>query len=139
MKLLYILEILFLTVETIKDIKTQTLDLWELLIFFAAGFIVRIFWIHEDVWNIFPAMSIGIIMLGISFLSGEAMGYGDGMVVLVTGVLCGMRITIVTVCIAFFIMCVLAVCLLIKNGFYYKAKVPFVPCILAGFLGGLFI
>lgn len=139
MKLIYILEILFLTIETIKDIKTQTLDLCELLIFLAAGFFLKIFWIHEGLSEIIPGMSVGIILLGISYLSEEALGYGDGMVVLVTGVLCGIKITLITVCIAFFAMSVLAICVIVKKGFHYKAKIPFVPCILAGFLGGILL
>lgn len=139
MKILYILEILFLIIETIKDIKTQTLDLRELLFFLAAGFLLRRFWFHDDLPGIVLGMSVGMILLGISFLSGEALGYGDGMVVLVTGVFCGIKITLVTICIAFLVMSVLAIGIFIKKGFYYKTKVPFVPCILAGFLGGMLL
>ncbi|MCM1467598.1 MAG: prepilin peptidase [Alistipes sp.] len=139
MKILYILEILFLIIETVKDIKTQTLELGELLFFLAAGFLLRLFWFHDDLGGIVLGMSVGMILLGISFLSGEALGYGDGMVVLVTGVFCGIKITLVTIGIAFLVMSVLAICVFIKKGFYYKTKVPFVPCILAGFLGGMLL
>lgn len=139
MKLIYFLEIIFLTIETIKDIKTQTVDLRELLFFLILGFIVRILGVQESVWRIVPGLFVGVIMLLISFLSGEAIGYGDGMVVLVTGVLCGIRLTLLTLLIAFFVMAVFAICLIIRKGFYYREKIPFVPCILVGFLGGLIL
>lgn len=139
MKLIYILEVLFLTIETIKDIKTQTVELRELLFFLTIGFVLRIFGFQENVWKIISGMSVGVLMLFISFLSGEALGYGDGMVVLVTGVLCGIRLTMITILIAFFVMAVLAIYLLIRRGFHFREKIPFVPCILVGFLGGLVV
>lgn len=139
MKLIYFLELLFLVIETVKDIKTQTVDLRELLFFLILGLVIKIFGAQESVWRIIPGMSIGVIMLVISFLSGEALGYGDGMVVLVTGALCGIRLTLLTILIALFVMAVFAICLLLRKGFYYKEKIPFVPCILVGFLGGLIV
>lgn len=139
MKLIYILEVLFLTIETIKDIKTQTVGVWELLIFLIIGFILKIFWFQESLCKVILSMLVGVIMLVISYLSREALGYGDGMVVLVTGVLCGIKLTLITICNAFFVMSVLAVYLFIRKGLFYKEKVPFVPCILVGFLGGLFL
>lgn len=139
MNLLFILEMIFLVLQTIKDVKTQKLDLWEMVIFLTAGLLLKIFWLREGVWEIIPGMSVGIIMLGISYLTEEAMGYGDGMVVLVTGVLCGIKTVLLTIYIAFFLMSILALWLLIKKGFSYKARIPFVPCILAGFLGGIIL
>lgn len=139
MKLLYLLELLFLIIETIEDMKTQKLDLDRLLFFLIVGLFLKIFWLHESIMEVILGMSVGMILLGISYLSEEELGYGDGMVILVTGVLCGMKMTIVTLSIAFLVMIVIAVCLLVWKGFYYKKRVPFVPCILAGFLGGILL
>lgn len=139
MKLLCVLELVFLAIEAIEDIKTQKLYLGRLMFFLLGALFLKILWLHESIAEVIPGMSVGIILLGISYLSEEALGYGDGMVILVTGVLCGMKMTIVTVSIAFLVMTIIAMFLIVWKGFFYKARVPFVPCILVGFLGGLLL
>ncbi len=139
MELMYILELLFLIIETREDIENRELALEKLIFFFLIGLLLKIFWLHGSITELLSGMSVGMVLLGISYLSDEALGYGDGMVVLITGVLCGIKMTIVIVSFAFLVMSIAAMFLLVKNGFFYKARVPFVPCILAGFLGGIFL
>lgn len=139
MELMYILELLFLIIETREDIENRELALEKLIFFLLIGLLLKIFWLHGNIAELLSGMSVGMVLLVVSYLSDEALGYGDGMVVLITGVLCGIKMTIVTVSFAFLFMSIAAMVLLVSNGFFYKERVPFVPCILAGFLGGIFL
>lgn len=139
MRLLLVIEVLFLAVETAEDIRNRNLELNRLLIFLILGLFLKIFWLHESIVDVISGMSVGLVFLLFSYISGEVIGYGDGMVILVTGVFCGIKRTVITVCIAFLFISVSAMFLFMRKGFFYKKEVPFVPCILAGFIGGMML
>jgi leader peptidase (prepilin peptidase)/N-methyltransferase len=86
--------------------------------------------------NILTAVSgtlVGICILGISMLSGEQLGKGDGLVIAALGVAVGFRGCLVVVCIASVIMSFIALCLLAFKKGNRKTRLPFIPAIFAGY------
>jgi leader peptidase (prepilin peptidase)/N-methyltransferase len=76
---------------------------------------------------------VGICILGISMLSGEQLGRGDGYVVAAIGLVVGFRGCLVVVCIASVIMSFIAVIMLVMKKGNKKTKLPFIPAIFAGY------
>ena len=129
--------ILFLIMESLEDIKEKMLDVRGLLIWAVTALTLKVMTgtgFYELIISLIP----GIIMLFIGFISREGIGYGDGVVVLICGIFCGVYKTLVGIMIAFMIVMTggLAVIALRKLS---HDSIPFVPVILIGFLGGLFI
>jgi leader peptidase (prepilin peptidase)/N-methyltransferase len=102
--------------------------------------------------NIMAAISgaaIGLCAIGISMLSGEQIGRGDGMVITAIGLVAGFRGCLVVVCIAAVVMSFIAILMLILKKGNRKTKLPFIPAVFAGYIfwvistcsliGGVFI
>ena len=137
--LLNLLVLCFLFWESYQDIKRQQLSLESIIIFLAAGMIIRLFVLKTGMLEIISGMALGLFCLIISKITGEAVGYGDGLVILVIGVCLGIQGAVITLCMSFVIMMVLAIFLLIEKGFGYNAALPFVPCIFVAYVGGLLL
>lgn len=137
--IIHILEIMFLTWESLEDLKCQKLSVYSLGLFMTLGFAVRIFYQKTSIREIIIGMTVGLIVILIAKLTGEAIGYGDGMVILITGIYSGMKMTVCTLFLAFLVMMAVAAVLIWRRGFHYNARLPFVPCILLGYIGGLVI
>ena len=73
-------------------------------------------------------------MIGISIISGEQIGRGDGMVIAALGILCGVRNTLGIVCFASLFMLVPALVLVICKKGNKKTKLPFLPALFLGYL-----
>ena len=85
---------------------------------------------------------IGLCMIGISQISGEQIGKGDGMVIVALGILCGVRDTLGIVCFASLFMLIPAFILLVSKRGNKKTRVPFLPALFLGYvinflLGGM--
>jgi leader peptidase (prepilin peptidase)/N-methyltransferase len=76
---------------------------------------------------------IGMCALGISLISGEQLGRGDGLVLVAVGLAVGFRGCLVVVSIASIIMCLVAIVLLALKKGNRKTKLPFIPAIFAGY------
>lgn len=137
--IVHILEIIFLTWESVEDLRCQRLSIYSLGCFMVLGLGVRIFYQKTGIGEIFISMTAGICMMLISRITKEAIGYGDGMVILITGIYAGMKVTLCTLVFAFIAMMFLSSVIIWRKGFHHDIRLPFVPCILLGYIGGLVI
>lgn len=129
--------ILFLIAESVEDIKRKMLDVRGLIMWAVAAFALKLMsgtGARELIISLIP----GMVILFIGFISREGIGYGDGVVILICGIFCGIQRTLVGMMIAFLIVMI--------SGLFALAlrkpaggSIPFVPLILIGFLGGLCI
>lgn len=76
---------------------------------------------------------VGICTLGISIISDEQIGKGDGLIIAALGLVLGFRGCLSVVCIASMIMCLVAVILLAFKKAGKKTKLPFIPALFAGY------
>jgi leader peptidase (prepilin peptidase)/N-methyltransferase len=129
----------FLSWESLQDIKRQQLSLKSIIIFFILGLILRFFVLKTGLAEIISGMLLGIFCLVLSRLTGEAIGYGDGLVILVVGEYLGIKGAVLLLFISFGIMMAAAILVMLKKGFRYNAPLPFVPCILAAYVGGMLL
>ena len=81
-------------------------------------------------------------MFGISMISEEQIGKGDGLVIAALGILCGVRNTLGIVCFGSLFMLPVALAVILLKKEKKKIRLPFLPALFLGyimtfFLGGM--
>lgn len=132
-----ILVLVFLLWESIEDIKSQKISLIFVLMFGVLALAVKIFMYEVSLAEMFNDVLIGMFCLCMARITGQAIGYGDGVVLIILGIFVGIRKTVITLFIAFGLMMIVAMVMLIRKGFRYNATMPFIPCIFLAYLGGV--
>lgn len=91
------------------------------LIYFAVGK-------HPDLYSAVICMLPGMVLLLLSLLTGEKIGYGDGAAVLALGFWTGGLFCMVAVCIGIMLSGIYSLCRIIRKN---KEPIPFIPFLLA--------
>ena len=130
-----IIVIAMLAIESISDIRTQTVSLIRLIAFSLLGITINYCKDYQSIWSVIGGLVVGVVLLGYSLLSKGAMGVGDGVVFLCLGIFLGLSGNLRLL---FFSLTVAAIAggvyaIVTKKGI--KAKIPFIPCILVAFIG----
>lgn len=131
--------IVFLVICTILDIKTRSLPVWFMIVGNIAAVVFRLF-----NWNQRPGlwlggMAIGLIFLLVSKWTKEGFGYGDSWMILILGISLGLWDILLLLGIALTCSGVLACVLLIKGGWSRKISFPFIPFLMLGYVGVLYL
>lgn len=133
--------LLILSIFAMQDVIKRRIHIIPVLIFFVGGALYQILLGDAAFAEIFGGILVGVILLGISRLTGEAIGYGDGLVFLVTGVFLGvwqnLNLLFTSLVIAFVYSSVQILLRKKKT----KDEIPFVPFIWIAdllHLGGLY-
>lgn len=113
-----------------KDIKLKKISVVPLLV---SGILAVIYVLAGKSMNMSMMYFIacllpGMLFLLLSWLTGEKVGYGDGMVLLVMGLWTNGFFCMIVTCLAVFLSSLYAVYLLLKRK---KELIPFVPFLLA--------
>lgn len=125
----------FLGIHTWEDIRKQEISVKILGIFGGIGVLYALFLREVGIMEFFGGFIPGILLLLLGKLSREAVGYGDGSIVLVLGLYLSFWKILGILVTASVLAGLWAVGLLV----FRKAgkAIPFVPFLLMGFLGGL--
>lgn len=103
------------------------------------GIICHIFLQEKSVWNLLFGMLIGCVLLLIGFLSGEKIGYGDGVVFAMTGVFLGFWENLLLFLFAAVLSGVAALILVITRKKGKEDQIAFVPFVFTGYVLMLFV
>ncbi|MBP3570123.1 MAG: prepilin peptidase [Lachnospiraceae bacterium] len=76
----------------------------------------------------------GLILIGLAFCTKESIGYGDGLVLGVLGLYCGIKKAVAVLGMALLLAAVLAMVLLVLKKAGRKTELPFLPCLCSGYL-----
>lgn len=115
------------------DIKTRKLPAGLILLFAAAGIFVNIFWpMPYRMWIGGFLLGGGILLLG--KLTGEQIGYGDGLILIVGAFFLTGKEMAVMFLTALFLCAVFAVFLFLAGRARRRMRLPFVPFLAAAFL-----
>lgn len=131
--------LIFLFVCSLVDIRWRALPVWLLSCGTISAIVYRVFQ-----WNDQPAVwmggaLIGCLFLGISKWTKEGLGYGDSWLIVTLGLYLGFWEILWLLCIAFFVAGFVALCYLVKRNYSRTAGIPFVPCLLIGYLGVMYL
>lgn len=131
-QIIYILMILvFLGVAAYFDIRYKRIPLWVQgmgVIFGCIGIIIQGQGLQ---WANLFALIPGIFLLVLSFVTGESIGYGDGISVLILGGLAGFNNCMWVLCISLIFISMAGIILLAIKRASRKTKLPYIPFLLA--------
>ena len=139
MKTVYIITTLLLMAAAIEDIKKK-----EISRVLLAGIGISCSWgcclmNNRNWWEIIGGFTIGLCVIGISIISAEQIGKGDGMVIAALGLLLGARNCFFMIGIASILMTMLSIVILTLKKAGRHTKIPFIPAIFGGYAAVLVI
>lgn len=79
-------------------------------------------------------VAVGLCAIGLSYVSGEQLGRGDGIVIAVVGLVLGGRKCLAAVSVASLMMCVAAILTLVLRKGDRHTRLPFLPALFAGYV-----
>ena len=132
--ILSLLLTVFLIICSYTDIKKKEIYFKVLLPFFLAGVIAAAVTGREAVLAAVLGAAAGIALLLLSFITKGAIGEGDGLVLVVTGVFLGISENMRLLTFALFLSALFSVGAMILKGWKRDRELPFVPFLLAAFL-----
>jgi leader peptidase (prepilin peptidase)/N-methyltransferase len=122
--------LLFLALCTYFDVRSKQIPVKLILVFgFIIGgiFLIGRYFNNDDIlWRILP----GIFLLLISFVTNQAMGYGDGLVILLIGLLLEININMTFIMMALLLSAVASLIILILKKGNRNTRLPFMPFLL---------
>lgn len=129
----------FLAAGTVSDIRKKSISAKYLILWGTVNLIylcVESLYLKNPevnlqiVWDIIP----GLVSLGLAFLTREQIGYGDGWVILLMGILIGVKRVLATVTAAFVLVFICSLILVVIRKAKKKTTLPFIPFLFAGYL-----
>lgn len=132
MKLIIVL--LFLLLCTYFDVREKRIPCY---LFFAFGIIGILFLLLLREKEVLPALQGVIVGIGVLFLARvtrEGIGYGDGIILLITGLYLGLRQNVLLFLLAILLSSAFALVFWVVKRVDRKTELPFVPFLAAAFL-----
>lgn len=132
----------WLTAVSVEDIRHKKVRLWYVLAVLLPGIVVAIRYSRSEAVSILGGAGIGVFLCILSKLTGQKIGTGDGLTVMVIGVYMRIRFTIVCLCMAFFLVSFAALGMYVMRKKQMKDRVAFIPflstayCVLLCVSGG---
>lgn len=85
------------------------------------------------IYDAVGGLSIGLCAIGVSVVSREQIGRGDGMVIAAIGLVLGVYSCIAVVCVASLLMCVVSIVVLALKKGTKQTRLPFLPAVFVGY------
>lgn len=117
----------YLLVLAVIDIKTRRLPTWVLGVGALAALAYQAVWGGRTIVIWGSGAAVGLLFLGIGKVTGEALGYGDGILIGILGIFLGVWDLLGLLVMAFFLSALYAAAMLAVCKFRKKSTFPFVP------------
>lgn len=131
----WFLVLLLLIPQAIFDIKNQSVYVWPNVV---ALFLIQTFCVEGGVAAHLIRLIPGILFIVFTFASKEAIGTGDGIVILALGTILGIENTFKAIFYATVLASVFSLVLICLRKVNKKTRLPFVPFLLLGtVIGGI--
>ncbi|MDU6266067.1 MAG: prepilin peptidase [Anaerocolumna aminovalerica] len=137
----YTILFLWLLLCSIQDIKKKKINIYLILAGLAGFFVLLISMTWNGEFNFLfclGGMSLGLILLCLSFITKGQIGTGDGLIVCITGLCLGFSRNAMLLAVSLLASAIFSIVLLTFKLAGRKKTIPFVPFLLIGYLGVLF-
>lgn len=128
---------IFLLICSVSDLRTKQVSVPIITIFAAAGIIFQLICGSLDFWQWMTGCLMGIGIVGIGWITREAIGYGDGLSAAVLGIWLGIFTAIEILFLGLLLSAGVSAVLITVKKAGRKYRIPFLPFILLGW--GLWI
>lgn len=123
----------FLAISSITDIREKVIYLRVLIPFALIGILIAASSGREAVISGAAGVIIGLLMLLLSFATKGAVGEGDGLVLMTTGIYLGFLGNLRLLCSGLFLSALFSLGAIVIRGWNRDRELPFMPFLLAGF------
>lgn len=133
---------IMLLMFSIEDIKKRRIGMLQLLVFMAVGIIYQFVTGELTLPEIGGGILLGVCLLGIAGITRESLGYGDGMLFIVTGIYIGGWDNCALLMSSLVLASIFAIVQILLRKKSAKEEIPFVPFVLSAYvlyLGGQII
>ena len=134
--ILYAITGVFLGISTGMDLQRREVSLWICGAFGAAALMAQILWQGISWLSFFGGIGIGLFMLAAAYVTRQAIGYGDGIVVGVCGMYLGFGQTFRLLLTALLLAAFFGIGFILFHKIHKKQPIPFVPFLLGAYLAG---
>lgn len=122
-----IMSLILIITQSIRDIKTHQISVVFVSLMGILGIITYLPFAKLESLSIAFGMTIGLGVLIISFFTRQQIGYGDGLILIVTGILLGFRNNMALFLGALIYSAMVGLSLLVIRKADKKTELPFVP------------
>lgn len=131
---IYGLEGLLLFLAGIEDVRKKEIRIIYVVAMGIVACVGCLFQQNHSWYGALGGALIGLCMLGISLLSEEQIGRGDGLVIAALGLFFGVRNTLGMVCFASLFMVPIALLIIVIKKEKKKIRLPFIPALFLGYV-----
>jgi leader peptidase (prepilin peptidase)/N-methyltransferase len=135
MNTIKILVISMLGIAGIADLKWKKINIILIIPFLIAGIICNLQFKLLSLTAILGGMAIGIMILLVGAVTQGKIGYGDGIILTVTGLYLGFFDNLFLLLSATFLAAIIGVVLFFIKGVNKNYEMPFIPFVFLAFLG----
>lgn len=131
------LAIIFGTCCSVTDCIRQKITAWTLWAGAVSGFLAMLFRLtqgREDTASALASLVPAGVFLALSLLTREKVGKGDGLMLLVLGLLLGWRLCLAVLCTACLLAGILAGIGIMTGRLHRSSRLPFAPFLLAALI-----
>lgn len=125
---------LLLFAAAVIDLKSRQISRGFILVLMLVSFIGIFVRADFGIWNAAGGALIGFCAVGLSMISREQIGRGDGLVIAALGLMLGFRECLATVCLASVIMALVSVMVLLLKKGNRNMRLPFIPALFVGYV-----
>ena len=118
--------------EGLLDRKEKKIFLPPVFFAFTAGIVLSIVQGQQDFIQAFFGALVGVMVLAIAFLTKSKIGYGDGLLLIATGALLGLRVNLFMFLFGLFLASLKGIWLIISGKGTKNASMPFIPFLIPG-------
>ncbi len=118
---------IFLIISAFTDFKERKIYLHIAVLFFIAGMLINIMKLNINLVDAICGMSIGFLLIGLSFITEEKIGKGDGIVFFVTGVYLGFFGNLLLLAMSVFLCACFSAGALIMKKADRNSRIPMIP------------
>ncbi len=132
-------EVLFLGLGSWFDLKSKRIPVLFLLAFGGLGILGNVLGNYQRFSDILPGVCIGAVFLWVGWITKEAIGYGDGLGIIILAVFAGWKEMLSIVCGGFLLSGLYGIYRMICTGGDGQDTMPFFPFLLLALLGRMLL
>lgn len=122
-----------------QDLKKKEVTISLIFVYGIIGILLHLWLDRIAIWDMLSAMGIGLCLVIVAKLFHQCIGYGDGLILMVSGIYLGMNKNMELFLYSTILSGICSVILLVFGKKKKEYEIPFIPFVLLGHLGVLLL
>lgn len=128
-----------LGVHSIEDIKDRKITVTFTLFCGIVGILLHLLFQNESIFSMLLGMISGVGILALGYLTGGKIGYGDGILFMLTGLYLGLEQNLILMMLSFTLAGIWGLFWMIGRWGRKNDRIPFVPFLFVAYMGMCFV